>query len=1075
MLSIEINFRKLLKEKYMLIINCSQLGGFMNNQSFYNPFPRLILGLLIGLGFVFVVPNSNLQSQEIKPEIPRLSLTGADNDWDANWYPDGRIWVPPSIDPNKPREILVPVFIENKWYTHEATKDIYIADPIKSFSFKVQYDSTALRAVGVQTFGYRELNYFSDEKYKYHTLAKDFQISWMDDRDISYWTFLNPGKPLQDRGKGRSIKITGISTNPLPNCDDFRVLLYIRFMLVPKAGAPIGLAQNTPLIIGPDTIKYNDLNIRVEAPFKKYRPYWKGRFVADDYPDPSKFTGLAGIDNSAYPNWNNEPYYPGVIYLRISDNVPRFGFILERAIGQVPQIAPIGDDGSFYEMKDPITIDSASLSTPPFGMRSFRLINDVPASRLLDIIIESSEPWLVFRTFIPRGANAKNPIPTSVRNGYISYIDNGILGDVARGTPIWGRQTSPDPEVHIMIECRPSELNNAGPEPTGIYVGYLTFKSHSAEISPVRLKVTFIYFRNPIEGGLAGRPAGINLMLTPKEGTGKVVKMIFGTGHRATMGIDTLFGEHKYEYPMPADEFDARFFPPPNAPNDLKAEIAYGFGNFSPDDDNNDGTPKYCTSRDIRSSDDTLQSLLFLVRINAKDANYPITIIWDIQDFPDGANLFIRDTLNGQLFPAVNMRRATNIGGTLYSYQITDNRVRSFLIEYTPARIINYVDEYGNPIIKKGWNFLSLPVRPINNQWNVFYPNAINKPFFWSQNQYQFDELLRVGVGYFVKYSDQIDKKFAGSFISEISVVGSGDSVKIYPGWNTIGCVSAPLSIRDIAFSNFGLEAPNPTEVRKNGIWAYKTNRGYEEVSELRPGLGYWIKSDAHGYLRLIARFEKSIENSIPSEKDLALERSVKINFADNLQHEKTLYLGLDKSLNASWFELPPVPFADLFDIRFANNSLLEVSENPVVRLSGVEYPLAISVDDPSNEYTFVDAVTGEVFGTITSSNKTLVINNSSNAIRILVAGVDKSHSLHVYPNPVTTSSVLNYTVSEDTNIHLALYDALGNEVRSFVNGYLTAGEYTLVINANEFPSGQYLCKMKAGNETKVVLINIVK
>ncbi|MFN3307523.1 MAG: T9SS type A sorting domain-containing protein, partial [Candidatus Kapaibacteriota bacterium] len=220
---------------------------------------------------------------------------------------------------------------------------------------------------------------------------------------------------------------------------------------------------------------------------------------------------------------------------------------------------------------------------------------------------------------------------------------------------------------------------------------------------------------------------------------------------------------------------------------------------------------------------------------------------------------------------------------------------------------------------------------------------------------------------------------------------------------------------------------------------------------------------------------EKSIENSFPSEKELAIERSVKINFADNSQHEKTLYLALDKSFDASWFELPPVPFADLFDIRFTNNSLLEVSENPVIKLSGVEYPLAISVDDPSNEYTFVDAVTGEVFGTISSGNKTLVINNSSNAIRVLIASGEQPQSLSVYPNPVTTSSILNYTVSEETNVHLALYDALGNEVKTFVNGFLPAGEYTLVINATEFPSGQYICKMKAGNATKVHLINIVK
>jgi hypothetical protein len=300
--------------------------------------------------------------------------------------------------------------------------------------------------------------------------------------------------------------------------------------------------------------------------------------------------------------------------------------------------------------------------------------------------------------------------------------------------------------------------------------------------------------------------------------------------------------------------------------------------------------------------------------------------------------------------------------------------------------------------------------------------------------------------------------------------------VKIYPGWNTIGCVSSPLSIRDITFSNFGAESPTPTEVRKNGIWAYKTNRGYEEVSELRPGLGYWIKSDAHGYLRLIARFEKSIENSQPDIKDEIVAQSVKINFADNAQHEKTLYLGLNKTLDANVFELPPVPFNDMFDVRFANNSLLEVSDNPVLKLTGVEYPVAISIQDPINKYTFVDAITGEVLGTITPSNNTIVINHSSNAVRILVSDASTDVTLAAYPNPVTSSSILRYTLPEDSDIRLAIYDALGNEIQTLQNGFVRAGEYTVSINAANFASGQYLCKLNVnGKLAQILLLNIVK
>lgn len=211
------------------------------------------------------------------------------------------------------------------------------------------------------------------------------------------------------------------------------------------------------------------------------------------------------------------------------------------------------------------------------------------------------------------------------------------------------------------------------------------------------------------------------------------------------------------------------------------------------------------------------------------------------------------------------------------------------------------------------------------------------------------------------------------------------------------------------------------------------------------------------------------------TKKDYAIEQSVKINFADNAQHEKTLYLGLNKAIEANMFELPPVPFADMFDIRFANNSLLETSESPVIKLTGVEYPLAISIDDPVNEYTFVDAITGQVLGTISPSNKTLVVNNSSNAIRVLVSSVESGSTLMVYPNPVTSTAILRYNLAEQGNVYLAMYDALGNEVKTFANGLVSAGEHTLTVNANDFPSGQYLLKLRVGDQTKVVVVNIVK
>ncbi len=112
---------------------------------------------------------------------------------------------------------------------------------------------------------------------------------------------------------------------------------------------------------------------------------------------------------------------------------------------------------------------------------------------------------------------------------------------------------------------------------------------------------------------------------------------------------------------------------------------------------------------------------------------------WDTEDFPPNAQLYLRDALNGIKFN-INMREATNIGGTRYSYTLNDPMDTTFVIEYTLPKVIQYVDVQGNPIIKRGWNLLSIPVKPLDLNYLKIYPNAVNIPYFFSQNQYQQSE-----------------------------------------------------------------------------------------------------------------------------------------------------------------------------------------------------------------------------------------------------------------------------------------------------------------------------------------------
>ncbi|MFP4544629.1 MAG: T9SS type A sorting domain-containing protein [Candidatus Kapaibacterium sp.] len=1016
---------------------------------------------LLSLLAVTLLIGWSVDAKAQLPQVPDLSLTGSDR-YSESWYPDGRIWLPAS-KPNHPREVLVPVFITNDWRTYD---DRFIVKPIHSFTFEVQYDSSALRAIGYQTVG---MDLDGDVV---EGLAKGFNISWKDVKDSTYRSYLNPNQSIlpQDANKGRKITITATSDEPLPNTlegqRDFEVLLFIKFRVIPEQGSSgISVATNTPLIIKDSVIRFNDWNVITESATKNMV-----KFDEDATWPVLAYEGRAGMNNLDPPAGGEDPILPGSIYLRMMDNLPEFSFEMDRGIGLQPPLEQIQDD--LWQMRDPMTVDSGVAATGlETASRTIRVANPVTTSRLVRVKFESDADWLRFT--IRKGNRNET---TNDTEHILDYIDNGILGGV--DDPL-GEFTTEDRQVTMEVICDPNYLNlddPSDPEKAGIYTGYITLSSPFADVSPTRLKITFIYFRPPYEPDFEDGPhTGIRLTLRNSEGqVGDSAKLVFGTGHRAHLGIDTLYGEHAYEQGLDQNNFDARFFLfPPVHDADLVSQIPYGFGDFSPSDEFS-----LYRSRDIRSLQDTLQSELYYVRFNAAGAqNYPVVIEWDTQDFPEGSRLFLRDTLNGALFPAVDMRNATSLGGTRYSFSIQDPRVTSFLIEYTLPRVIEYVDEFGEPVINRGWNFLSLPVRPTNTEADIVYPNASTDPWIFGPIWYT-EDILKPGIGFFTKYSSNIDTRFAGTFISEIST-DLGDFIRVFPGdtpqrggWNSVGALSYPVSTDNIYFTQYLGETPDVSYTRKFGVWEYKTQEGYNRVNEMRPGKGYWVKVNANGYYNLEAdplRLSGKSSASVSSHDEIiALNSATELKLSDNAQHKSSVYVTSDEKIKGEDFLMPPVPPMGIFDIRFKNGAYVSSDNGSIIQLQGVDYPVNIKFDYADANYTLTDALTGDVLGIINKgkSGSVIINNTSANAIKVEQGGIDFGFS--TYPNPAVDNLNINYSVPSQRNVVIKLYDAMGNEILTALNKNVEAGNFSESVNISELTSGTYLIKMFAGDETKV-------
>jgi hypothetical protein len=72
------------------------------------------------------------------------------------------------------------------------------------------------------------------------------------------------------------------------------------------------------------------------------------------------------------------------------------------------------------------------------------------------------------------------------------------------------------------------------------------------------------------------------------------------------------------------------------------------------------------------------------------------------------------------------------------------------------------------------------------------------------------------------------------------------------------------------------------------------------------------------------------------------------------------------------------------------------------------------------------------------------------------------------YPNPFNPATTIEYSIAADGNVKLKIFNTLGEEVKTLVNEYKTAGSYKINFDASALPSGVYYYKIETGRFTSV-------
>ncbi len=79
------------------------------------------------------------------------------------------------------------------------------------------------------------------------------------------------------------------------------------------------------------------------------------------------------------------------------------------------------------------------------------------------------------------------------------------------------------------------------------------------------------------------------------------------------------------------------------------------------------------------------------------------------------------------------------------------------------------------------------------------------------------------------------------------------------------------------------------------------------------------------------------------------------------------------------------------------------------------------------------------------------------------------------YPNPFSRSATVGFALPVAQRVKLTVYDMLGREVAVLVDGGLEAGRHTATLDGSTLPSGVYLVRLVAGEQTRTGQITLLR
>ena len=348
-----------------------------------------------------------------------------------------------------------------------------------------------------------------------------------------------------------------------------------------------------------------------------------------------------------------------------------------------------------------------------------------------------------------------------------------------------------------------------------------------------------------------------------------------------------------------------------------------------------------------------------------------------------------------------------------------------------------YEEFTSNFSASEGWNLVSVPLQAADMSKDALFPDAVSYAFGYDGNAYQIYDELETGSAYWLKFDNS----------SVISVTGfrPGITIDVNEDWNMVGPFDEDFSVSDIT--------TNPQGIIVSEFYGF--DAGYTAADILQPGKGYWVKTSEAGQLYLNKKGTNK-KNNLPSER--IPENADRFIVTDLNGNTGSVFMAGN---SAPAYELPPLPPAGIFDIRFSSNMKVEKinkGEQEIRIQSSSDYK--INFDE--EKYRLINRITGKSIkpGDVISANvKSINITTLSAPVGFAVSGN--------YPNPFNPSTRIHVNLPEAGKLKATVYNSIGERISVISNGEFESGTHYLEFNGTNIPSGVYFYTIEYQNKNE--------